>query len=76
MTQQPPSEQNGAKAKVSAEADAVAERKDNINVSVIPMKVSGVDVRDRRTADAEQAQDTTNSTYLLRRSHFREQSWH
>jgi hypothetical protein len=74
LTQQPPSELNGADAEVSAEADAVAERKDN--VSVIPMKVGGVDVRDRRTAEAEQAEDTTNSTYLLRRSHFREQPWH
>ena len=59
LTQQPPSEQNGAEAEVSAEADAVADRKDN--VSVIPMKVGGVDVRDRRTAEAEQAEDTTNT---------------
>ena len=58
MTQQPPSEQNGAEAEVSAEADAVADRKDN--VSVIPMKVGGVGVRDRRTAEAEQAEDTNN----------------
>ena len=39
LTQQPSSEQNGAEVEVSAEADAVAERKDN--VSVIPMKVGG-----------------------------------
>ena len=57
LTQQPSSEQNGAEAEVSA--DAVAERKDN--VSVIPMKVGGVDVRDRRTAEAEQAEDTTHT---------------
>jgi hypothetical protein len=59
LTQQPPSEQNGAEAEVSAEADAVADRKDN--VSVIPMKVGGVGVRDRRTAEAEQAEDTNNT---------------
>ena len=59
LTQQPPSEQNGAEAEVSTEADAVADRKDN--VSVIPMKVGGVGVRDRRTAEAEQAEDTTNT---------------
>ena len=59
MTQQPPSEQNGAEAEVSAEADAVADRKDN--VSVIPMKVGGVGVRDRRTAEAEQAENTNNT---------------
>ena len=56
LTQQPSSEQNGAEVEVSAEADAVAERKDN--VSVIPMKVGGVDVRDRRTAEARQAENT------------------
>ena len=59
LTQQPSSEQNGAEVEVSAEADAVAERKDN--VCVIPMKVGGVDVRDRRTAEAEQAEDTNNT---------------